>query len=213
MICASIANTSYENCLAILEKEDFVEIRIDKLDFTDSQFETIFRHPTNTLATCRIEGMSEETRLNNLRNAINWGADIIDIEIEAEEQYRKKIVNYAKEKGKKVIVSYHNFIDTPSESELNSIMLTCYKLGADIAKIITTVNNNTDRLKVLSLYKDTSHKLIAFGMGEQGKLTRALSVVLGAPYTYAAPDGMMAVAPGQISASELRAQINFIKKI
>lgn len=213
MICVSIANIDFEKCLDILNNEEFAEIRIDSLSFTEEQFIELFNKPLKTLATCREEGGVNPERIHLLKLAIDSGADYIDVEIEAEENYRKELVEYAKEKGCKVVISYHNFESTPDYYKLKSITETCFNMGADIAKIVTTVSNNKDRLNVISLYKTGKDNVVAFGMGEKGKLTRALSIELGAPYTYAMPDGGTAVAPGQISKSELKKQINSISEI
>ena len=64
-----------------------------------------------------------------------------------------------------------------------------------------------DVLRVLHLQcqaKALGFPLIAFCMGEQGKLSRIITLLLGGYMTYAAPDEQQATAPGQLSVRRLK---------
>ena len=53
----------------------------------------------------------------------------------------------------KVILSSHNFDDTPSDAALESTLQQMWSSGADVAKIATTANSITDCARVLTLLK------------------------------------------------------------
>lgn len=73
-------------------------------------------------------------------------------------------------------------------------------MGADLVKIVTLARSHADSARVMSLYGKFSG-LIAFAMGEKGKITRIFSALAG-PFTYASLTE--SVAPGQMSVNELR---------
>lgn len=88
--------------------------------------------------------------------------------------------------------------------ELFEIIDSCFAKGADIAKLATMVHNRVDNARLMSLYSD-SRPLVAIGMGEEGKLSRVMAPLLGASFTFAAADGEVGTAPGQISYSDMKA--------
>ncbi len=210
MICVSLANITYETCIEVLRNEPFAEIRIDQLMLDDEQLIDVFDKPVRLIATCRQGKYSDQERLSLLKKAIEAGADYVDVEIEAEQSYMMELIDHARVNHCKVIVSYHNFELTPSMQELNEITAMCFDHGADIAKIVTTINDVKDRARIFGLYNDFDH-LVAFGMGEMGKLTRVVSLELGAPYTYASLPGGNVVAPGQMDKEVLKEKIGLLQ--
>lgn len=53
----------------------------------------------------------------------------------------------------KVILSSHNFDDTPPDAALDDILEQMWKQGADVAKIATTATDITDCARILTLLK------------------------------------------------------------
>ena len=73
-------------------------------------------------------------------------------------------------------------------------------------KIVTTAKSVKDSSIVLSLYsKADKIKLIAFAMGNNGRMSRILCLFLGSPYTYVSLS--KPIAPGQFSVDEIKAII------
>jgi 3-dehydroquinate dehydratase type I len=123
-----------------------------------------------------------------------------------------ELIELAKKNNCSIIISYHNFQQTPSTSELNEIATNCFKLGADIVKISTMINSNADNAKILSLYERTE-KIISFGMGDKGKITRIIAPLLGAEFTYAAVSSSKTIAPGQLGKEEMLAVLNTLNDV
>ena len=164
-----------------------------------------------------------------LLKAIEAGARYVDVEIEAQKQMSKRVRQAAHENGTIFIRSYHDFEGTDSLEALKAIVEKCVYHGADVVKIVTTAHSEADVEKVLSLYDWCRHEkesgnerisaladggLIAFCMGEAGKMSRLDCLRCGSPYTYAALNAEEAAAPGQWPTEEMRRAVygdfNFI---
>ena len=204
MICVALQESNVSNCLEILESVELAEIRIDLAHLSKEDVVTIFSESNSQLiATCRPDNYSDEERMDLLKVAISSGAAFVDIEIESKPEFTKELVAFAKQFNTTVIISYHNFEQTPLSAELAEIIKTCFDLGADIAKIATMVTSNQDNARLLSLY-DTEKKIVVLGMGQLGKITRLMAPYLGSPFTFASLDEASATAPGQITAFRLK---------
>ena len=214
MLCVSIADIDFEQCKKILQDVDLAEIRLDKLDFSPRQVEDIFSMPGKWIATYRPGRISESERKEFLITAIEAGAAYVDIEIEADDSFLKPIIEAARKKRSKVVVSYHNFENTPVKTELPAIVGRCFDRGADIAKIACRVLCEADSARILSLYDSPAGargKILAIGMGERGKITRVAAPLLGAPFTFAALSPGQKTAPGQLDIKTLRKILDLVK--
>jgi len=77
-------------------------------------------------------------------------------------------------------------------------------------KIVTTAKSTNDSSLVLSLYHEAKPvNLIAFSMGDYGRISRILCLLLGSPFTYVSLG--KAVAPGQFSLSEMKSILKMCK--
>jgi 3-dehydroquinate dehydratase-1 len=212
MICVSLAEKDPNVCLDILKKVDMAEIRIDLAELSDEDIMKIFSSRKKLIATCRPGKYSPSERIHKLKLAVESGATFLDIEYEADDDFRNAMMEFAHIHQCDVILSYHNYEMTPELNELEKIMNRCFELGADMAKIATMVRVNRDNSKILSLYKAPG-RLVAIGMGELGKISRIVAPFLGAEFTYASLTDDNATAPGQISYTKLNKYILEIMQI
>lgn len=179
------------------------EIRLDLTLFEGEAIDTVFAHSTPTIATCRPDELGHKKQLELLSQAIRAGANYVDIEIEAPKEQQDAIVKLAREMNCRIIISYHNYEETPGLKELYEIADTCYELGADVAKLAVLTPTKHDAARVLSLYS-IDKPIVALGMGTEGKITRIAATSLGAEFTFASMDEGEATAPGQIRYSEMK---------
>jgi 3-dehydroquinate dehydratase type I len=212
MICVAISDKNSNKCLEILDKVEMAEIRLDLTGFDLDEIEKVFSHPTLTIATCRAEHTGFEIQKSKLIKAIESGAKYVDIEIEVPEEKCSEIIECAKKHNCKLIISYHNFIETPGLRELFNIVDECYKRGADVAKIATLVNKTEDNARLMALYS-VGKPIVSIGMGEIGKVSRIIAPLMGAEFTFAAQDDGAATAPGQIKYSDMKYLIEQINKM
>jgi len=147
----------------------------------------------------------ERKRLSVLQEAMDLGADYIDVELATE---RSSLQGFIKNKrGTQVILSFHDFRRTPSLKELQKLFDQMVRQGADVIKIVSFARSWEDNLSVLSLIplaKARKQEIVAFCMGEKGKLSRIFSPFLGAAWTYASLNKVKASAPGQMTVKEMK---------
>jgi len=211
MICVAIQEKNVSDCLRLLGEVEMAEIRIDLAGYDEQAVRTVFSSTSKKLvATCRPP-YSDAERMKLLKTAIECGAAYVDIEIESGDVFKEEMVAFAHQHGTKVIVSYHNFDETPGLKELHDIIDQCFASGADVAKIAAMVKSEQDSARLLGLY-DTKRTLIVLGMGQLGKITRLAATLLGSPFTFAAKDEASATAPGQVSFARLERMLHEVKK-
>lgn len=136
----------------------------------------------------------------------NTELDYVDYELRNSEQDIQSLRSVATECGAKLILSYHNFKQTPTKRFLLKKVATAVGLGADVVKLAVMPQTPAD---VLSLLQTTMEAKQAFGiplitmsMGTLGSLTRMGGGIFGSSVTFAV--GKTASAPGQIPIMELR---------
>ena len=212
MICVPIVGPSMEKALqdisAAEKLADIIELRLDliaKFDLTALMQATAL--PCIVTNRTKTEGGqfkgNEEERVQILRQAIEAGADYVDIETSTPKELLKSVLD---NKGKtKIILSFHNFSNTMEDLEpLYEIMC---ELPGDILKIVTYAQDISDNLKIFKLLKraqNEGRKLIGLCMGEYGEISRVLSPLLGGFLTFGALETGKESAPGQIPASILK---------
>ena len=211
--CVSIGENDPRKLKVILKKalskSDFAEIRFDYLKKSDIPIvlENIKKNLSRCVCTLRpkSEGglfIGQETeRKSILRLIAEYNPFLLDVEFNTI-QKDKKLKAYLKKSKCKLLISWHDFKKTPSESKLRTKFNKMRQLS-DIVKIVTVAKNVSDASRLLSLYSIKSkNKTIAFCMGEQGKFSRILCLHLGSPFTYVSLG--KAIAPGQFSVDEIK---------
>ena len=206
MICTSIQNKELQEILSILDSGDveMAEIRLDRCPLEDAEVETLFStSDVPLIATCRLNEESAAPEL--LETAIRAGAKYVDLEMEAPAAVGRRIREACRSYGTVLIRSYHDFTGTPSRAVLLSLLERARTFGAEVVKIVTTATCEADNDTVLSLYQDAAPgTLVAFCMGETGRMSRLEALRQGAPYTYACLTEQEATAPGQWSTKAMQ---------
>ena len=202
-ICVSLGGIPFTTCLQLASAWPLVEIRLDLLKLHPETIEILAMQCRQWIATCRPGNLTEHERTGLLAASIRSGATYVDIEYEAETLYRQTLVDLAKQYQCKVIISYHNFETTPDTDTLNRIIRHSDVIGADCVKIAVTANSPADCSRVMALYSQHNH-IVAFAMGESGKITRIAAPFLGAEFTFASVDEAHLTAPGQLTVSQMK---------
>ncbi|MDW7759399.1 MAG: type I 3-dehydroquinate dehydratase [Acidobacteriota bacterium] len=207
MICASLGRLSPGRCRKLLRTIPFAEIRLDLADWTEEDIRGVFALPNRLIATCRPgRGVSDAVRFGILAAALEAGAAYVDVECDAAPSFRRNLVSHARRRGRRVILSYHNHRRTPSAAVLERIAVRGLKNDADIVKIACRARSAGEALRIVSLYREPggrAGKILAFGLGARATWTRIAAPLLGAPFTFAHPDGLEKTAEGQIAYGEM----------
>lgn len=222
MICTTIQNRTLEEIMNLLESSEpriqMAEIRLDRCPLSIEEIEYLFSSSdTPLVATCRVvddgNGTWEEAE-EKLTAAVEAGAAFLDLEIEAPKEIGKRLRRACTEYGTTMIRSSHFFAGTPSDDVLRNTVEKCRKFGGEIVKIAAMAKSGEDVARVLALYSSIAStnsaaetqrpvELVAFSMGEIGKVSRLDCLKLGSPFTYAALNENEAAAPGQWCYSEM----------
>jgi 3-dehydroquinate dehydratase-1 len=164
--------------------------------------------------TCRIDqegGMriiSQEKRLELIVAAIASGhIDLVDIELCNGQEFIDAVKMHTQARHVALILSYHNFKETPDETFIYDKLLAAYEAGADIPKLAVMPKDYAD---VLTLFNATNRArnsaieapLVTMSMGVQGAVTRLAGGLFGSDITFAV--GKASSAPGQIPIAEMR---------
>ncbi|XAR52528.1 Shikimate dehydrogenase [Bertholletia excelsa] len=222
LLCTPLMGTTVDQMLIEMRKAkeigaDVVEIRLDCLrEFSPRKdLEILIKQsPLPTLVTYRpiweggqYEG-DENKRQDALRVAVELGADYIDVELQVAHEFNNSISAKKPEKLK-VIVSSHNFHNTPSVEAIGNLVARIQATGADIVKIATTALDITDVARVFQITVHSQIPIIAIVMGERGLISRLLSPKFNGYLTYGALEAGVISAPGQPTAKDLLDLYNF----
>lgn len=105
-------------------------------------------------------------------------------------------------KRAQLIVSYHDYKETPSWEDLSERLLYLRRLKPDVIKMVTMIEKIDDLHCIMRLQKKLGKKGIAIGMGELGIISRIYHQ--NNLFTYARLEIDKAVAPGQLSVEMLK---------
>lgn len=200
---------------------DILEIRLDLLGIRDrdTAAEIIRKVKSETglpiIITNRsyIEGGKwggqEAERIGLIKDLLTLrdGPDAVDIELSIDEDERDKAVESAKNNGKTVIISFHDFSKTPSFTEMKATLEDAFIAGADIAKLAVmpqSMKNVMDLLRVTLDFGGAGRAICTIAMGDLGKHTRVIAPFYGSVLTYASVENTILTPPGQLPVDKLK---------
>jgi len=140
--------------------------------------------------------------------------DLIDYEMANDAANIARVRTTAKANQIKLVLSFHNFSDTPGLETLSDKFLTAEQLGADVAKVAVMPRDLDDVLTLLTATRAASKKLhiplIALSMGPYGAMTRLFGWTFGSALTFAV--GASSSAPGQVPIEDLNTVLAILQK-
>lgn len=210
MIAIPIVASAEVDALRDMERAekiaDCIEIRLDLLP-RQAWLPLLRRKRKPSIVTLRPERQGgcfrgeEIRRVRLLEEVLGHEPDFIDVEWDTPPHLVGSLLKKKREKTG-VIVSYHNFAETPHD--LEAISKKAASLGGHILKIVTLANDFVDNIRILRLLEKRAGKTIAFCMGSFGLPSRILTLRAGGYLTFGALEGGKESAPGQIPATDLR---------
>jgi len=216
-VCLALSGDTVDDMLANAESmardNPFLEFRLDYLKQPLAALPKIHRflethQYVTAIGTCRradndgkFKG-SLASQLEVLTKANAAGCQIVDLELQSALKSKPEAIARLRSRAR-LILSFHDFRATRNLDETLGKML---KIPADFYKVVstaTTLSDNVTMMKFLQTQSD-KHALIGLCMGEQGIISRVLSVRAGSVFTFGAVSADLKTAPGQISAHDLR---------
>ena len=138
--------------------------------------------------------ISDQTKLKIFEVATPL-VDAIDIELRS--AIISKVIAIAKKNKKTVIVSTHNFKETPKEGDLENILNKSIAKGADMVKIAAWAKSLDDVFRLMRFTLEHRHNyLITMSLGTIGSVSRLTFPSVGSLLTYS--HLTRPSAPGQI---------------
>lgn len=156
----------------------------------------------------RFQG-TERERIGLLGLAASHRPHLLDVEYDALRR-SARLRDAAAAAGTDILASWHDYSGTPTLRSLSGRLGRMAALARHV-KIVTTAATPADPARVLSLYGAARRMgrrdlgLVAFAMGEMGRMSRVLCLYLGSPHTYASLG--RAVAPGQMALADMLAAV------
>ena len=170
------------------------------------------------LFTCRTEdgrfSISIRDYIELNKRMIATGCiDLVDVELFMGDMVCRELVEYAHAHHVAVVISNHEFEQTPDVDVMVRRLQSMRYLGADVPKIAVMPKNNRDVLKLLQA-TDTFNQwfgdcpIITMSMGKMGVISRLCGETFGSALTFATVG--KASAPGQISVDEVETILDIL---
>lgn len=202
-----ISGKNLEECQTQASGKHSAELRLDLTNLTLDEVKTLWTECSEWILTLRQELTEKDGWEELFQACINLSPLYVDIDSELPEAVKAKVIPWVKNSTSDLILSFHNFNETPSFEDLHEKAKQLYRDGADVVKMACMAHTEEDNLTMMDLYRE--HKrLIAFCMGEEGRESRVTSLFFGEKISYAAPSEKEAVAPGQLTYAELAGLLN-----
>jgi len=240
MICIPITSAKMKEALHSIKRScrsaDLIELRMDLIGgkHLAKLMEAIRKESGSVkiIVTCRKKeeavvagvvsrpkraAISTKEKMALLQEAIERGADFIDIELAEGRRAINGLKSLCAQKGNKtkIIISYHNLRETPAPSVLKKIFHQCAGHQPAVVKIVTTAKNMEDNLVMLDLIpyaQKHSQKIIALCMGDQGVVSRAIAPLMGNFLGFASLSREGQSAPGQFTVGEMKRMLGLLRK-
>lgn len=216
-ICVAVAGSNPAELLdkaeAVARDNPFIEFRLDYLKDHASALPKIKNflgsHTYVTaIGTCRraVNGGkfkgSVASQVDLLIKAGAAGCHLVDVELQSAEAM--KAADFGKIRAHAgLILSFHDFKHT---RKLDETFASMKEHPADIYKVVTTATNLYDNVVMMRFLEQQSqtNKMVGLCMGEQGLISRVLSLRAGSLFTFGAYSPGEETAPGQVTAKALR---------
>lgn len=210
------------------QRFDIAEWRVDLFaDFPDeNKFMSACKVVSEKLADkpviftyrTKTEGGKGDISVNEYINLINKIIssslfELIDVELSAADAGIKDILKLAHENGCYVILSSHDFMNTPAEDAIIAKLCKMQRLGGDILKIAVMPESSLDVLTLLSaatkmISKYATKPVICISMGELGLISRYACQQFGSAATFGVIGGSS--APGQPDINKLNTVLDIL---
>jgi 3-dehydroquinate dehydratase/shikimate dehydrogenase len=216
-ICVAVGGTNAAELLdkaeSVARDNPFIEFRLDYLKDVGAALPRIksflgSHTYVTAIATCRraanggrFKG-SVTSQIEFLSKAGAAGCHLVDIELQSASGLKPAEVGKIRTHAG-LILSFHDFKHT---RKLDDTFAQMKEIPADIYKVVTTATNLYDNVVMMRFLEQASqgHKMVGLCMGEQGLISRVLSLRAGSLFTFGSYSPGEETAPGQLTAKALR---------
>ncbi len=198
---------------------DFYEVWLDYIEDIDEVFiqNLINKLKEKLILVLRRKNLEKEkiSKVQSLEiiSLLKNSQSKVDLDINGQ----KDQLNFIKAGNLNVntIVSYHDYEETPDDSNLREIIDTMKIYNPGIFKVATKCNSPKDALRLLGLLlamKEKGVKTIVLGMGELGVITRIFGTIWGNEMIFAPKNIAESSAFGQLTRKQLETIFTVLEK-
>lgn len=193
-IVLAVGEPSQEVRRAVRQGAEILEFRVDQAPKLDPQHvlaaaQRLKSYGCPLLLTVRdareggAAAMDERGRRELFLAALPV-ADAVDIEL-LRARSLSAVIEAAREAGKLVLLSYHDFARTPPLQRLEQLHGRARAAGADLVKFATQVKRRDDLVRLFTFtWKERQRGLVTMGMGREASLSRLLLGLAGSLLVY-----------------------------
>jgi len=203
---ADVEATLKEN----IDRFRYAEIWLDYIEDMDTGFAAslVGQYPNRLIMIFRRQNLatmklSAEERFKIISTLVRKQVLVdLDISVQADDITRLQ----ASRLSVKTLLSYHNYSQTPSDTELRSIVSRMKGWNAHIVKVATHCTTQRDALRLLSLLidlRESGQRSIVTGMGKHGVITRVFGSLWGSEMSFTPLDTGSRSAAGQLTVDKL----------
>jgi 3-dehydroquinate dehydratase-1 len=171
--------TDLQRAVRMRNPPDLFELRLDALFAMREELEASLRNlraPLIITARHPREGgsnqLSAQTRRALLIRFLPHAA-FVDIELRSAGAFAS-VLEAARAKRIRIIVSFHDFDETPSRPRLDGIARAARSLGADVLKVATRTDTSAHLARLQDFFQSARREMeiAAMGVGRLGRISR-----------------------------------------
>jgi 3-dehydroquinate dehydratase type I len=189
---------------------DLIEVRLDRLKSIQNLADFSAATKLPLIATVKLQAENgffagtETERQIVLFKSAECGFKYVDVDLAGSNI--EKTVSKLKTVGAEPIVSFHKYDGSLSLDEMNRVLELEKAKGASVCKLVTTAKKIDDNLNALNFINanGSKEKIVCFCMGNLGMVSRLLSPLFGAFFTFASLESGSETANGQMSIADMR---------
>lgn len=228
LICIPLISKNVESLLK--QAEEICTFKPDIIEWRADYFENIEKSEIVAFALESLHNIIGDTPLLfTLRHAAEGGfklvtqekrleifekllktklIDVVDVEMANEACFIEKVKYAVNENKSKLLLSYHNFKETPSKQFIIDKIKLGENLGADISKVAVMPQSYSDVVTLINATHQARENevdipIVAVSMGEIGAITRIAGGLFGSDMSFVSACGVS--GPGQIPIQDFRA--------
>lgn len=140
--------------------------------------------------------------------------ELIDVEMGSDIEHVRELRACTRAQGVGMVLSHHNFSETPPLDQLLERFERAQQLDGDVAKVAVMPRQPEDVLRLLEATVQASRRLsipvVSMSMGAWGSVSRLCGGAFGSALTFAV--GQTASAPGQMPIEDMRTGLAILDK-
>jgi 3-dehydroquinate dehydratase type I len=209
-IFTSITGPDFKACFQQLKGIKNAELRLDMVNLSEEDIKRLWPNCRTWMVTIRTGFLLNPHWKEILETCLSCSPQYVDLDNEIEEPELSQQLETLGDRNIRLILSYHNYDQTPALKDLQDKANSMFEKGADVVKLACMVQDYDDNVTLLRMYAEFG-PIICIGMGEKGKVSRLNALYFGEGISYAAPSQAEAVAPGQFTFEEMRTLENALR--